>query len=561
VRCCVFVCCQHNFGGTGLGLVISKHLVELMGGRIWVESEIGRGSVFHFTIAYSPYHQEVPQHLLPLYPSPSDAQQPTTVVSSHHAHLTAVEHILLIHPNANATALLADTMRMWGVRATQCSSVQAACALIEQQRALLAAGELAIIPRVVLCDHRVICTERKVVSLPTRESHSSTDRSPMDAGSRCGSLKLDTTPDAVAKGAGREIPVDFLPIRHLIDDFSHPLPAHAGIMYTPDIDTLLLLHRSLSSLVPWQSDRFTASDSQVPISLIVLAPLSMQRRFRVVSRYVSSFLTSPVKPSALYAGLTELACAPLRPRSRAATQSADLTSFTSPGIVASSDVPAPTADPLTTDPAAHSRLITGAAIAGRSVSCPAVRTASRLPVAAIFAADHPFMGIVVVEDNRINQKLLQRMLERLGYATADIMVASNGRSGLQAVVDAIIAHHDSHKGRENARDVQEHKEESKDECGALPRKLQQLLVFMDVYMPVMDGLEATAAIRTHSAIPEPHQPYMIALTANAMSGDRAKCMAAGMDSYITKPLTRDVLTTTMHAAYEASVKRAALARQ
>lgn len=60
------------------------------------------------------------------------------------------------------------------------------------------------------------------------------------------------------------------------------------------------------------------------------------------------------------------------------------------------------------------------------------------------------------------------------------------------------------------------------------------LVFMDVLMPEMDGLEATRQIR--SQFPQEHQPRIVAMTANAMQGDREMCLAAGMNDYISKPI-------------------------
>ncbi|HVQ75485.1 MAG TPA: response regulator, partial [Candidatus Binatia bacterium] len=72
------------------------------------------------------------------------------------------------------------------------------------------------------------------------------------------------------------------------------------------------------------------------------------------------------------------------------------------------------------------------------------------------------------------------------------------------------------------------------------------LVLMDVQMPEMDGLEATAAIRHHEA----HQPAwpripIVALTAGVMKDDRERCLAAGMDAFLAKPLTVDALVATL----------------
>jgi CheY-like chemotaxis protein len=68
---------------------------------------------------------------------------------------------------------------------------------------------------------------------------------------------------------------------------------------------------------------------------------------------------------------------------------------------------------------------------------------------------------------------------------------------------------------------------------------------MDVHMPEMDGIETTLAIRSREKLSGAHLP-IIAMTAAAMKGDLDKCIAAGMDGYVTKPVTREAL----HAAVE-----------
>ena len=108
------------------------------------------------------------------------------------------------------------------------------------------------------------------------------------------------------------------------------------------------------------------------------------------------------------------------------------------------------------------------------------------------------LRILVAEDNLINQKLIERLLEKRGHG---VSLASNGREALAAV-----------------------------------KSDQFELVFMDVQMPEMDGFETTSAIRAWEAEKGSHMP-IIALTAHAMKGDREKCLAAGMDGYLSKPIS------------------------
>jgi two-component system sensor histidine kinase/response regulator len=110
--------------------------------------------------------------------------------------------------------------------------------------------------------------------------------------------------------------------------------------------------------------------------------------------------------------------------------------------------------------------------------------------------------ILLVEDNAVNQKLEARLLEKRGHSVA---IAGNGKEALAAV-----------------------------------EKQSFDLVFMDVQMPEMDGFEATAAIRGKEKTSGNHLP-IIAMTAHAMAGDRERCLEAGMDDYITKPIRLEEL--------------------
>jgi CheY-like chemotaxis protein len=121
--------------------------------------------------------------------------------------------------------------------------------------------------------------------------------------------------------------------------------------------------------------------------------------------------------------------------------------------------------------------------------------------------------VLLAEDNRVNQKVALLILGKLGYR-AD--VAANGHEVLEAV------------GRQRY-DV----------------------ILMDVQMPEMDGLEAAASLIKRWPDAK-DRPWIIAVTANAMRGDRERCMAAGMDDYLTKPIRSDDL--------QAAFDRARLAR-
>ena len=114
----------------------------------------------------------------------------------------------------------------------------------------------------------------------------------------------------------------------------------------------------------------------------------------------------------------------------------------------------------------------------------------------------PPMKVLLAEDGLANQKLAIGLLKRWGHA---VTVVENGSDAINAWAN-------------NDFDV----------------------ILMDVQMPVMDGLEATQSIRSREVGSKRHIP-IIALTAHAMTGDREKCMAAGMDGYVTKPFKKQAL--------------------
>jgi signal transduction histidine kinase/AmiR/NasT family two-component response regulator len=123
--------------------------------------------------------------------------------------------------------------------------------------------------------------------------------------------------------------------------------------------------------------------------------------------------------------------------------------------------------------------------------------------------------LILAEDNEINQVVGMRQLKKLGYSNLHL-----ARNGIEAV--------------------------------AAWREGKGEIILMDCQMPEMDGYEATRIIRKLEAEEKRPRPWIIAMTAHAMQGDREKCLAAGMDDYISKPVNTDELNNALNKSDRAS---------
>jgi two-component system, sensor histidine kinase and response regulator len=130
----------------------------------------------------------------------------------------------------------------------------------------------------------------------------------------------------------------------------------------------------------------------------------------------------------------------------------------------------------------------------------------QLDEAAAAPARRPPLRLLLAEDNLINQTLMLRLLEKEGHS---VTLVRTGRAALDALGQASFD-----------------------------------MVLMDVQMPEMDGFEATAAIRTRERVTGAHIP-LVAITAHAMRGDRERCLQAGFDGYVSKPIQFDELFDTI----------------
>jgi two-component system, sensor histidine kinase len=158
---------------------------------------------------------------------------------------------------------------------------------------------------------------------------------------------------------------------------------------------------------------------------------------------------------------------------------------------------------------------------GKDIEVPegSFHPAAQQPEAPALMESRGPLRVLLAEDNLVNQKLAVRLLEKEGHSVA---VAGNGREALAALDEADF-------------DV----------------------VLMDVQMPEMSGFEATAVIREKEKTTGKHQ-LIVALTAHAMKGDRERCLEAGMDNYLAKPIQSNELFA---ALYESPRARKTLAPQ
>ena len=407
------------YGGAGLGLVISKSILQMHGGDIWLESSVDRvGSTFSFNSpswgSFDPRPYKFPWFVSAT--AEWNARFPDSGPS------LVGQSLLIIKSNHAVGNMIKVMVQEWGMHVLHVQSLADAKAEL-----LKRADPTAAHFDFLLCDVTNVA-----------EFDAPSESAPVIVAPEVGGLRLD-----------------------------------ADIRNAESLPLLLSILQLCSAVKTTR--------------LLVFASVTQRHQHQVlISKFkmIEGVISQPVKGELLYRTLRTLSVkAPLVPSEAAQV-------------------------------AAH--------------ESQSLYTQSALVQNAIYLDATPTLigrFLLVAEDNVINQKILHKVLNRLGYKNTQIDFAANGQIAFELVVERAST------------------------------KRAFTVVLMDVFMPVCDGIRSTQLIRTSANIPPSRQPFIIAVTANAMKGDNNVCLDAGMNSYITKPISLSSIANGLELAHSVPVQQ------
>jgi CheY-like chemotaxis protein len=501
---------SRKYGGTGLGLVISRQLVVLMGGDIALQSEPGRGSVFSFAL-----HLDVI--------AATSVEPPAALKDMR---------VLVAGDCAASREIVRDLVVHWACNCEEADNAEETLRLLHEASARSQPFEAALLDTLAGNDPSALVDRIRedsalrnleVIVLSARGSEPSaalTARSLVPKPVRAVRLRhaLEAAREhARAMAAGRAVvevpapepapavvPVRFTGVKVLLaeDNPTNQMLAMAvlrGLGCEPTLARdgaeavaamaehsfdAILMDCMMPNVDGFEATRAIRSAHPQRVPIIALTANAMPGdRERCLEAGMDDYLTKPFKADQL----RELLARWVSPAAPAVS---------APSAPAQAQAPAP-------PPQAQAQASAPAIEAGPAAApAPTVSPAEAAPPAtsqAAVPARFPGTKLLLAEDNPTNQMLAMAVLRQLG---CEVTLARDGTEAVAA--------------------MEKHSFDA---------------ILMDCMMPTMDGYEATRAIRSAHARRVP----IIALTANAMPGDREQCLEAGMDDYMTKPFKPDQL--------------------